>query len=69
MYAIYEQTRTLCVLQNGSHNVKVYSMMGLTRVSYSSSLMPLGHCLRFRWRNAREPIAFLTAISVSLFQV
>ena len=52
-----------------SHIVETYSMMGRTRVLYPSSLMPLGHFLMLRCRNAQEPLAFLTATSICLFQV
>ena len=57
------------VMVYGSHIVEAYSMIDLTRVLYPSSLMSLGHFLRFCCRNAREPLAFLTAISMCLFQV
>ena len=44
-------------------------MIGLTRVLYLSSLMLLWHFIKLRWRNAREPLAFLTALSMCFLQV
>ena len=43
-------------------------MIGLTSDRYPSSLMFLGHFLRLRCRNAREPLAFLVAESICWFQ-